>query len=103
MNAIKRVAHRHAYLAFLCRFSLRVRDEKDRSAVRIWEDPRRNPLANEYLHATPLLPKSIRWRGQLEISDRPMTRWRKPVARRCARFALLRGFSSRRARSMISW
>ena len=31
---IKRVAHRYAYFAFLCGFSLRVRDEKHRNAVR---------------------------------------------------------------------
>ncbi len=59
----QRVAHRYAYFAFPCGFSLRVRDEKHRNAARIWEDPRRN--ANyPYLHATPLLPKSIRCRGQ---------------------------------------
>ena len=57
-------AHRYAYFAFLCGFSLRVRDEKDRNAARIWEDPRRNPSADGYLRATPLLRKSIRWRGQ---------------------------------------
>src|SRR5208282_652860 len=53
-------AHRYAYFAFLCGFSLRVHDEKHCNAARIWEDPRRNSLANEYLHATPLLPWSIR-------------------------------------------
>jgi hypothetical protein len=55
---------RCAYFAFLCGFSLRVRGEKCRNSARIWKDPRRNRAAGGYLHATSLLPKSIRWRGE---------------------------------------
>ena len=42
-KASKRVAHWHVYFAFLCGFSLRVRDGKHRNAAGIGEDPRRNP------------------------------------------------------------
>ena len=38
----ERVAHRYAYFAFLCGFSLRVREQKHRNAARIGEDPWRN-------------------------------------------------------------
>ena len=65
----KLVARRYAYFAFLCGFSLRVRGEKH--PARVWGNPRRNPLADGYLHATPLLPESIRWRGQLRFQTAP--------------------------------
>ena len=42
LHHLPRVAHRYAYFAFPCGFSLRVRAEKHRDAAQIWEDPRRN-------------------------------------------------------------
>jgi hypothetical protein len=56
-----RVAYRYPSAdGFLRGFSLRVRDEKHRSAGRIGEDPRRNSFANEYLHATGFVPPGAR-------------------------------------------